>query len=186
MLLNNLHHISNQTSMKRYCFFLAFFFSAFFLRAQNIPSADEVLKTAYQKAARENKNVFLLFRASWCGWCRAMDSSMKDPSVQAYFDKNYVITHLTVYERDDKKLLENTGAEKFLEAHDGANKGIPFWLILDPGGKTLADSQKEPGKNTGCPATKEEVAHLLTVLEKTSTITAAEKSALEKRFIRNQ
>ena len=172
--------------MKTYRFLLFFIFSAVTVNAQNIPSADEVLKNAYQKAASENKNVFLLFRASWCGWCRAMDSAMQDPSVKAYFDNNYIITHLTVYERENKKVLENPGAEQFLVVHDGANKGIPFWLILDPKGKTLADSQKEPGKNTGCPATKEEVAYLLTVLEKTSAITTDEKIAVEKRFLLNQ
>lgn len=172
--------------MKSFCFFIFFNFSGVILNAQNIPSADEVLKNAYQKAARENKNVFLLFHASWCGWCRTMDSAMQDPSVQSYFDKNYVITHLTVYERENKKSLENSGAELFLEAHDGANKGIPFWIILDSNGRTLADSQKAPGVNTGCPATKEEVAHLLAVLEKTSNITPAQRIAVEKRFLRNQ
>ena len=162
------------------------FVYAFTSLAQSTPTADAILKEARATAAKENKNVMVIFHASWCGWCRAMDSAMQDPSVQSYFDKHYVITHLTVYERENKKVLENLGAEQFLADHDGADKGIPFWLILDPNGKTLADSQKAPGKNTGCPTTKEEVAHLLTVLEKTSTLTTDEKLAVEKRFLRNQ
>ena len=47
--------------------------------------ANEVLQEAYQQAAREKKNVFLMFHASWCGWCHKMDSSMNDKTVKDYF-----------------------------------------------------------------------------------------------------
>jgi thioredoxin-related protein len=172
--------------MRKYCLALStFLFSLNILSAQTTPSADEVLKTAYQQAAKENKNVFLIFHASWCGWCRKMDSSMQDPSVVNYFNSNYVIAHLTVYERGDKKFLENKGAEEFLAAHGGAGKGIPFWMVLDKDGKTLADSQIKPGVNCGCPAKKEEVRYLVEVLEKTSTINRSQKLAVIKRFEKN-
>jgi len=173
--------------MKR-CFLLpiAIVFSTTALFSQIVPSADEVLKTAYQQAAKENKKVFLIFHASWCGWCRKMDSSIHDPSVESYFDKSYVLTHLTVLERGAKEVLENPGAEEFLAAHDGKDKGLPFWIILDKNGNTLGDSQVKPGVNTGCPATKEEVAHLIKILEKTSTINEGDKLAVEKIFRRNE
>jgi thioredoxin-related protein len=172
--------------MKKYCLLLlAFFFLSPMLFAQTIPSADEVLKTAYQKAATENKNVFLIFHASWCGWCRKMDSAMQDPSVASYFNNNYVIAHLSVYERSDKKNLENKGAEEFLAVHGGAGKGVPFWMVLDKNGKTLADSQLKPGVNCGCPAKKEEVAYLVEVLKRTSKINQSQKLAVVKRFEKN-
>ena len=75
---------------------------------------------------------------------------MQDSSVVNYFNSNYVIAHLTVYERGDKKFLENKGAEEFLAGHGGAGKGIPFWMVLDKDGKNLADSQIKPGINCGC------------------------------------
>jgi thioredoxin-related protein len=172
--------------MRKYCLALStFLFSLNILSAQTTPSADEVLKTAYQQAAKENKNVFLIFHASWCGWCRKMDSSMQDPSVVNYFNSNYVIAHLTVYERGDKKFLENKGAEEFLAAHGGAGKGIPFWMVLDKDGKTLADSQIKPGINCGCPLKKEEVEYFIQVLEKTSKINRSQKLAVIKRFEKN-
>ena len=168
--------------MKRCLVLIICLFSLAVVTGQSIPSADAVLKTAYQKAARENKNVFLLFHASWCGWCRDMDSTMQEPALKPYFDKYYVITHLTVYERENKKHLENAGALEFLTAHGGADQGIPFWMILDPSGKKLADSQRKPGANSGRPTTKEEVAHFVAVLEKTSAITAEQKSIVVKKF----
>jgi thioredoxin-related protein len=165
---------------------LSFLFFSAISFSQTTPSADEVLKTAYQQAARENKNVLLIFHASWCGWCRAMDSSIHDPSVWDYFNKNFVLTHLTVLESTNKKNLENPGAEDFLNKHGGKDLGIPFWIVLDAQGNALKDSRTKPGTNVGCPATEEEVAHLISVLQKTSRITDEEKAAVKKRFRKNE
>jgi thioredoxin-related protein len=161
--------------------------------AQHVPAADEVLKNAFTQAAKENKNVFIIFHASWCGWCHRMDSSMNDKSCKAYFDKSYVIRHLTVLESADKKQLENPGAMQLLEKYKGADQGIPFWLVFDKNGTLLADSQIRPGgagletkgANCGCPAQPEEVAYFISVLKKTSSITASEILAIEKRFREN-
>lgn len=173
--------------MKKHSFLilhlLLFSLAAF---SQNIPSADEVLNKAYQQASKENKNVLLIFHASWCGWCRAMDSSINDPSVKAYFNRSFVITHLTVLESANKKNQENPGAEDFLNSHGGKDQGLPFWIILDVHGNTLSDSRGKEGKNIGCPATEEEVAHLISVLEKTSRINDKEKMAVKNRFRRNE
>ncbi len=42
----------------------------------------QCLKESMQQAAAENKNVFIIFHASWCGWCHKMDTSMNDQSVK--------------------------------------------------------------------------------------------------------
>jgi thioredoxin-related protein len=171
---------------KRLFILLGFTIFSLFSISQKVPSADEVLKTAYQQAARENKNVLLLFHASWCGWCRAMDSSIKDPAVRDYFERNFVLTHLTVLESANKKNMENPGAEDFLNRYGGKDNGLPFWIILDAQGSTLGDSRTKDGKNVGCPATEAEVAHLISVLEKNSRITNEEKSAVKNRFRKNE
>lgn len=158
------------------------------------PSAAAVLEKAYQQASIEKKNVFVIFHASWCGWCHKMDKAMNDPAVKPFFDKNYVITHLTVLEADDKKSLENPGAAEMLTKYHADKQGIPLWLLFDKNGKLLGDSQirpagaslDSPGKNVGCPASKEEVAHFVEVLKKTSSLSTADQAVIETRFRKNE
>jgi thioredoxin-related protein len=174
--------------MKKFFLFLFLLFAlAPGLIAQKIPSADMVLKEARAQAAKKNKKLMVIFHASWCGWCHKMDTSLNDPSVKSFFDKNFVITHLTISETDNKKYLESPGALAFKKKWGGEKiQSIPYWVFLDKDGNVLADSQMEPGKNVGCPATAVEVAHFINVLKKTSSITNEEIAAVEKRFRRNE
>src|SRR5262249_12825484 len=157
--------------------------------AQTAPvPASEIMGEALQTAAKENKNVLIIFHASWCGWCHKMDSSINDKSCKDFFYKNYVIRHLVVDESRDKKNLENPGDVELLAKYHGDDEGIPFWLIFDKEGNLLADSQVRPkgaspstkGENVACPATEKEVAYFIEVLKKTSQISEAEKAAVQK------
>ncbi len=162
-------------------------------KSQTTPaSSDEILKEAYQVAAKENKNVFVMFHASWCGWCHKMDKSMEDVNCKKFFDDNFVIRHLVVNESDDKKNLENPGAEELKKKYYGDGQGIPFWLVFDKNGKLLADSKlreigegKETGYNTGCPANTREVEYFISVLQKTSSLNTAQLDIIRKRFREN-
>jgi len=176
--------------------FLLIVFSIFLsgtVNAQSSPAtADVILKEACQVAAKEKKNVFVMFHASWCGWCHKMDTSMNDPACKKLFDDNYVIRHLVVDELKNKKDLENPGANELRKKYFGDGEGIPFWLVFDKEGKLLADSKMraegdgpEKGQNTGCPATEEEVAYFIGMLEKTSRLNAAELAIIKIRFRRN-
>jgi thioredoxin-related protein len=161
--------------------------------AQTPASADEVLKEAYQQAAKENKNVFVIFHASWCGWCHKMDTSMKDPVCKAFFNDNYVICHLVVDESKDKLALENPGAKELKIKYNGDRQGIPFWLIFDKEGNLLSDSKMrgkmdgpEKGANTGCPASEKEVTAFIEILQKTSTLNTDQLEIIRKRFRKNE
>jgi thioredoxin-related protein len=179
--------------MKNSLFILIMLFTVVAGKAQQGPaSAEQVLTEACQQAARENKNVFVMFHASWCVWCHRMDNSMNDTACKKYFDDNYVIRHLVVDETDDKKNLENPGAVELRKKYYGDGQGIPFWLIFDKDGKLLFDSKMrnngdgpEKGANTGCPANEREVAFFINILEKTSSLTAAQAEKIRKRFREN-
>lgn len=161
--------------------------------SQNIPSAEQVLKEATKKASKENKKVFIIFHASWCGWCHKMDTSMNDKSVKAFFDKNYVIRHLTIMESEGKTHLENPGAEELMVKYNGKGQGIPYWLIFDKDGKFLFDSKRraegespEAGDNVGCPANEKEVDYFVKVLKRTSKLTDQQLKIIYDLFRKNE
>ena len=171
-----------------------FYFSGIGCLAQSkTPSAETILKMAYGRAGKENKNVFVIFRASWCGWCHKMDSSMNDKSCRKFFEDNYVTCHLTLDESKGKKWLENQGAKEFRKKYNGEGSGIPFWLIFDPNARLLADSKIRThgagfelmGDNMGCPASKAEVEYFIAILKKTSRLSMSELSVITKRFLEN-
>lgn len=174
--------------------FLSFFFMKEMIAQESPKKASDILQEAYQQAGSENKKVFVLFHASWCGWCHKMDSSMNEATLKGFFNSNYVIKHLVVYESNDKKQLENPGAMDLLTKYYGQDVGIPYWIIFDKNGNWLADSQIRPegsdfkirGENVGCPASREEVNHFLNVLRKTSSLNSDQAALIEKRFLRNQ
>ncbi len=163
------------------------------VRAQNIPaSAETVFKEAMVKASEQDKKIFILFQASWCGWCHTMERFMNDTSCEELFKNNYVVYHLAVKESDDKKHLENPGAEAMLEKYHGEKSGIPFWLIFDKNGNLLADSQirpagagmNTPGQNVGCPSEPQEIAYFIKVLKETSSMNDQQLAVIKSRFSR--
>ncbi|MCH5596689.1 thioredoxin family protein [Niabella ginsengisoli] len=155
--------------------------------AQQTPaSANDVLEKAFSKANAEKKNVFIIFHASWCGWCRKMDAAMNDESCKKFFDDNYVIEHLTILEAKDKKHLENPGAEDLYKKHAPAKSGIPFWIIFNANGDVIGDAKMPDGNNSGCPAAVKEVEHFINMLKKSSKIDEKTITAVFERFRKNE
>ena len=159
-----------------------------------MPSTETVMKKAYAQAKAENKKVFVMFHASWCGWCKKMEASMNEPALKKFFDDNYVIALLDVQERKGKENLENPGSLAFMTKYKGEKAGLPFWFITDANGKELADSQIRPegagfdtyGENVGCPAAESEVAFLAKILKKTSKLKDSEIAMISERFAKNK
>lgn len=181
--------------MKLLSLSIPFLFVTHFAHAQDtIPSAKTILENAYQRAATEHKNVFVIFHASWCGWCRKMDAAMNDGSCKKSFENNYVIIHLTTEESKNNKYLENSGAEVYKQKWLGEKAGLPFWVILDKDGNVLADSyirkpgvpKDKPGENIGCPGSEEEINAFTTILKKTSTLSDSKLESIAKRFRKNK
>jgi len=158
------------------------------------PAASAVLKRAVTDAAEQNKKVLLMFHASWCGWCHKMDSSLNDITCKKFFDDHFVITHITVMESKGKENLENPGGLEMMLKYNGKDQGLPYWVILDKDYNLLFDSQIRKtqadgtvkGQNIGCPASQPEVDHFISVLKKTTPLTAAQLAIISKRFRQNE
>lgn len=170
-------------------------YGAFAQQAVSPPPAGAVMKEAYAKAKAENKNVILMFHASWCGWCKKMTACFEDPACRKFFDDNYVITYLDILERDGKKNLENPGATDVLKNFGGDPAGgIPYWIVITPQGKVVGTSYMPhadgtPGTakdNVGCPAEDNEVAYFTGLLKNSSKLTDDQLAVIATRFRKNK
>jgi len=177
--------------MKKLLYLSAFVASAFFsahtqAQDQAPPSVDRILHAATEKAVAEKKKVFVVFTASWCYWCKKMDSILRSPDVAPVFLKKYQLEKIVVRETPNNKHLENPGGVELLESAGGADKGIPYWLVLDEKGKIITDSRLRkdgvPDGNTGCPATREEIDYFISVLRSTSDLKEEELSVIANAF----
>ena len=159
------------------CFFISI------LNAQNIiPSKDEVMNPAYTIAKKENKNVFLMFDASWCTWCKRMDQNMNNSLCKDFFDDNYVTVHLAVNESEENKKLENPGGVDFYNSLRGDARGIPFWIIFDSNGNILDNSLDPNSNNIGSPVTKDEVKAFTSILKATSKLNEKDLDIITEVF----
>ena len=135
------------------------------------PDAAKALDAARTQAKREGKNVLVVFHASWCGWCKRFDKMLEDPKLKPVYEKSFVVLHLDVLENGDKKDLENPSGLAVMEALGGKDAGLPFFAVVAPNGKKVADSLRVAGNvktNTGHPAAPEEIAHFVTLLKKSA------------------
>jgi thiol:disulfide interchange protein len=144
-------------------------------------SADAVVAAALGRARAEHKVVLIEFGASWCVWCRRFEAFVTAPGVAPIVQANYVVTNLTVQERDDKKPLENPGGQALFDRWSGGKAGLPFYVFLDATGQKIGDSNFMPdGSNIGFPAVPEEIARFMMVIDRTAPrLTAAGHTVLQ-------
>jgi thioredoxin-related protein len=180
--------------MKLIPLLLLFSFATGFAKAQDVPAADTILENAYRQAAAQNKNILVIFHASWCGWCHKMNNALNDKECKKILESNYVMVRLDVEESKDKKELENPGADVIKKKYHGEEAGLPFWLVIDKTGKLLADSyirkpgvaKDKPGNNIGCPTSEEEIEIFIGILQKNAAISDSKLQVIARRFKNNK
>lgn len=167
--------------------FFLFFIIAYLPRAQaEAPApAQQILDSALKEASASKKNVLVIFHATWCSWCKRLDAALTNPEVKKVMDDNYVIMHLDVMERGEKaQTVENPGGKDIMKELGGEKSGLPFYAVLDPSGKKLADSNVMPeNTNIGFPGSKEEIAAFDNILKQTAPRMTDEERATVTRHL---
>jgi thioredoxin 1 len=93
-------------------------------------NAHEEIKQAIEAAARDHKNVLLVFGANWCYDCHVLDSAFQRPDLAPLVKSNYEVVHVDVGQGD-----KNQDLMKQYEVP--MSKGIPGLAVLDSSGKLL-------------------------------------------------
>jgi thioredoxin-related protein len=119
--------------------------------------AESVLEAAVAEANKSDRRVFLHFGAPWCGWCLRLDAWLARNDIEKVFGKDYVDVKIDV----DRM---TGGKEVLTRFNTSGSGGIPWFVILDNKGKAIVNSDGPKG-NIGFPATDDEIAHFVKMLE---------------------
>ena len=92
--------------------------------------AKKEINEALQAAAKDHKRVLLVFGASWCFDCFALDYRFHQPEIQPIVDKNYHVVHVDIG-RNDKN------GDLIKKYNIPIEKGVPSVAVLDSKGHVL-------------------------------------------------
>jgi hypothetical protein len=136
--------------------------------------AQKMLDEALAKAKAEDKKVFFILSASWCGPFRMLARFLAPHKSEV--EKHFVFVKLDISRDDHVDELR----ERFKESADG---GVPWYCILDPEAKVLTtsnvpkDNPKYGSSNMGFPSLPAVVEHFVGMLRSTAPGLSAEKLA---------
>ncbi len=122
--------------------------------------ARVVLHAALERAASEDKKVFLAFGAPWCGWCHKLEDFLARPEIHDIFARDFVVLKVDI-DRMTK------GKDVMKQYRTDESGGIPWFTVLDSKGEKLATSDllEGPVKNIGYPGSPKEIAAFMSLIE---------------------
>jgi thiol-disulfide isomerase/thioredoxin len=168
------------------CLFGASPFSGPARAGQPVAPAGQVFGNAKTAAAQQNKLIFLIFGASWCGPCHRLDAFLAAPETLPIVQKYFVVAKLNVDEKKgEHPELESPGAQELRAKLGGEGAGVPFVVFVDATGEPLVNSIRlvngHAKGNVGYPAEPEEIQWFMAMLKTAvPSITDGESHAIEE------
>lgn len=185
--------------MKSVTFLFFILVGSFFAKGQTGNSCGEILDQASVEAKIQNKNIIIVFTASWCHSCRELkDSILNDKRIDGVaelFRNRYIIKYVNVYENSNYKHLETPGGKEYLSNYFSyENVSLPFYIILNKEKDVLGNSfmkKSEDGKiisnvNIGRPLYDDEVEAFVKLISLTSNIGDKEIDQIKRRLKSNR
>jgi thiol-disulfide isomerase/thioredoxin len=141
--------------------------------------APALLAKAEQVAVATDRKVFLIFHASWCGPCRALERYLQAPAIKQVVEAHFVVQEIDTLETDaaKKRTLQNPGGGPILLTYtDGRGSGIPYSALLDAQGRKL-------GEYVGAPTNAGNVEDFINTLRKADPrMSDADAASLRRGF----
>jgi thiol-disulfide isomerase/thioredoxin len=162
------------------------------LLAQKPAPADQVFENAKAQAAQQGKLIFLVFGASWCGPCHALDTFMAAGETRPVLEKYFVVAKLNVEENAGKHPERESPGGVDLAVRLGGATGksrvidLPFLVFLDAAGNPIVNSIRPvkgnpEGAAIGYPSEPEEIDWFIAMLKKAvPSMTPEESHTIEK------
>lgn len=147
-----------------------------------VPARDEFQRQV-ALAAGEGKNLFLLFFASWCGYCRLFDMMLSHPQAAAIMNREFKVFHMRAMERSQAwKARQIAGADDMYRRFATPTSGLPFYVVFDGAGEPIVSSlAPDSGVNIGFPVAKHDLDRFEKIIQLgASKITPAELATLRR------
>ena len=96
--------------------------------------AHAEIQQALVLAAKQHKNVIVVFGANWCYDCHVLDLAFHRPDLAGVLQRNYEVVHVDVGEGDKNQDIMQ-------QYQVPMKKGIPALAVLDSNGKLLYSQQ---------------------------------------------
>jgi thiol-disulfide isomerase/thioredoxin len=133
------------------------------LSLKDSPDAAALLQSVLRHEDGDDRPVFLMFSASWCGLCHKLVRFLNDDQVKPIFEHRFRFVELDVDETAEHRSLVKPGAQKLRDVLIGLAGGLPFYAVVDTTGKPVANSLTGSRDNVGYPGSSKEVEHFLQV-----------------------
>ncbi|TGL65251.1 thioredoxin family protein [Leptospira jelokensis] len=118
---------------------------------------SDIILTQYEgslsQAHEKNRKLIVVFGASWCPDCRALDVIFRDPETKSILDSQFVVMKVDVG-RFDQNLSLNA------KLGDPIQNGIPALVVVSPDGEIITSTKGGEFSNASH-MTKEQVLEYL-------------------------